>query len=47
VLAAIGVVYIALFRERHFWIKFLLAADGVMLASLWCLGVAEKLALPF
>jgi hypothetical protein len=47
VLAAIGVVYIALFRERHFWIKALLAIDGVMLASLWCLGIAEKLALPF
>ncbi len=47
VLAAIGVVYLALFRERLFWVKSLLAVDAVMLAGLWCLGVAEKLAFPF
>lgn len=47
VLAAIGVIYIALFREKHFWIKCLLAADAVMIAGLWCLGITEKLALPF
>lgn len=47
VLAAIGIIYIALFRERMFWVKSLLAVDAVMLAGLCCLGVAEKLALPF
>ncbi|HCS23609.1 MAG TPA: hypothetical protein PLW48_00180 [Alphaproteobacteria bacterium] len=47
VLATLAVVYLALFRERHFWIKTLLAVNGITLASLWCLGVAEKLALPF
>ena len=47
VLAVIGVIYLALFRERHFWIKSLLAVNGITLATLWCLGVSEKLALPF
>lgn len=47
VMASLAVVYLALLRERRLWIKTLLAADGIMLASLWCLGIAEKLALPF
>lgn len=47
VLAALGLVYIALFRENMFWVKALLAVNAIMLAGLWCLAVADKLALPF
>lgn len=47
VLAAMGVVYIALFRENMFWVKSLLAVNAIMLAGLWCLAVTDKLSLPF
>ncbi|MDY0008647.1 MAG: hypothetical protein RBS08_02985 [Bdellovibrionales bacterium] len=47
VLAAMGLTYIALFRENFFAVKLLLAMNGVMLGGLWCLGESAKLALPF
>lgn len=47
VMAGLVIQYIALFREKIMGLKVLLAVDGVMLATLWCLGAADKMALPF
>lgn len=47
VMAGLVVLYIALFRERVIWVKTLLAANGVMLAVLWCLAATDKVYIPF
>ncbi len=47
VLVGLGICYAAIFRERSILLRMYLAANGIALTILWCLGVADKVALPF
>lgn len=47
VLVGLGICYAAIFRERSVLLRIYLAANGLALTILWCLGVADKVALPF
>ncbi len=47
VIAAQGICYCGIFFEKHLYLKSLLALNGLALTVLWCLGVADKVALPF
>lgn len=39
--------YLAIFKEKNLALKFYLAMNGVALATLWGLGQADKIDLPF
>lgn len=45
--AAMVVIYASVFRERHTLMKLFLSINGLALTVLWCLGNADKMALPF
>lgn len=47
VIAAQGLCYCGIFFEKHLYLKSLLGVCGLALTVLWCLGVADKVALPF
>ena len=47
VVAGVGVVYAAIFREKNIPLKCLLSLDSVALMFLWALGAADKFTLPF
>lgn len=47
VLMAQALCYCGIFRERHLLLKSLLALNGLALTVLWCLGAADRVALPF
>lgn len=47
VIAALGLCYCGVFRERRLALKILLALNGLMLTVLWSLGDMGKVALPF
>jgi len=47
VMTGLVMLYTALFRERTIWVKTLLAANGIILAILWCLAASDKLYMPF
>lgn len=47
VIAAQGLCYCGIFFEKHLYLKTVLGLNGLALTVLWCLGVADKVALPF
>lgn len=47
VIAGLGLCYCGLFGERSLFLKAYLAVNGLALTVIWCLGAADKLALPF
>lgn len=47
VLLALGLSFIAIFRERQMALKCHLACNSVALAVLWSIGMADKVAMPF
>jgi len=47
VLAGLCICYTGIFREQSFVLRLYMALNGLMLTLLWCMGVADKVALPF
>lgn len=47
VVLALGLSFLAIFRERKMALKFQLACNSVAVAVLWSLGAADKIAMPF
>lgn len=47
VIAGLGLCYCGIFLEKSLFLKALMAASGLALTVMWCLGSADKLALPF
>ena len=47
VIASLGLCYAGIFLEKNAHLKCYLALNGLALTVLWCLGAADKVALPF
>lgn len=47
VIAGLGLCYCGVFLEKSLYLKVAMALSGLALTVLWCLGSADKLALPF
>ena len=47
VIAGLGLCYCGVFLEKSLFLKASMAASGLALTVMWCLGSADKLALPF
>lgn len=47
VLAGLCICYTGIFRERSVVLRLYMALNGLMLTLLWCMGVADKVSLPF
>ncbi len=47
VIAGLGICYCGVFFEKSLFLKAYLALNGFALTVMWCLGAADKLALPF
>lgn len=47
VIPGLGLCYCGIFLEKSMFLKALMAVSGLALTVMWCLGSANKLALPF